>query len=184
MRECLILGNGPSVVNAPTDLPSFGCNFAPRQPTYYVCIDTHVLTEHVDDIYPLASGAQVTWLSARHEGSSRLYQLPYVRLVSKDTQSFKAEQFMSGLTASYVMLKIAYYEGFQRVHLWGVDHSPAWDHYSVNYHADTKPPIPSRMFVMEQHYMLAAHVYARAGREIINHSNPSRLDMIFGRAEK
>jgi hypothetical protein len=37
------------------------------------------------------------------------------------------------------------------------------------------------MAVMEWHYQLAANIYARAGREIINHSNPSRLDAIFRR---
>ena len=41
-----------------------------------------------------------------------------------------------------------------------------------------------RMLGMEWHYALAARVYKAAGRRIINHSNPSRLDAIFERAEE
>lgn len=181
MKKCIILGNGLSALSAEIDLviPVFGMNYAPMQPDYYVCIDTDILLNHSEEIYPLAAGAKTTYLSSYHDKSSKLYDLPNVRLVNKDMVSFKAEQFMSGFTCAYVALKCAYYMGFDEVHLWGIDHSPNWEHYRNDY-----PPTQTtiaRMMVMEWHYKLAAQVYARAGRRIFNHSNPSRLDAIFQR---
>jgi hypothetical protein len=159
-------------------------NFAKMQPTYYVCIDSHILMEHREDIYNLVRRAEIAYLSAKHAGNSFLYtDNENVQLVDKDTAAFKAEVFMSGLTATYVALKMAYYAGFQRVDLWGVDHSAFWPHYREDYHPDTTIPNAERMKMMEWHYQLAMMVYARAGRRIINHSDPSRLDMIFRRGD-
>jgi hypothetical protein len=161
-------------------MPTFGSNYCGFQPTYYVCVDKDILTNHVDDILPLVMGAKIAYLSAHFEGSSKLYELPYVRLVAKDEQSFREEEFMSGFTATYVALKEAYYLGFDEVHLWGVDHSPAWDHFKPDYPRGA-PDRARRMSVMERHYQLATNIYARAGRRIINHSYPSKLDTIFAR---
>lgn len=185
MRSAIICGNGPSALNLPAlpDVPLFGMNFSPIHPDYYICIDTAVLKYHWQEIYRLAAGAKIAYLSAYHDGSSELYDLGNVALVAKDVSAFKAERFMSGFTASYVALKQAYYLGFDEVHLWGVDHSPDWQHYRAGY-PPPAPDIVQRMAVMEEHYQLAAEVYARAGRRIINHSAPSRLDMIFERAHE
>jgi hypothetical protein len=184
MRECLIIGNGPSRNELPAaqliELESFGMNYCDFTPTYYVAIDTDVLTTGQAAIIERARQAKIIYLSALHAGSSAIYALPQVQLVAKDERSFKAEQYLSGFTASYVALKLAYYAGFERVHLWGVDHSPGWEHYRADYPAGATTP--DRMRVMEWHYQLAATIYARARREIINHSHASRLDMIFRRA--
>jgi len=189
MKTCLILGNGPSLNRLPqatwlSGIESFGMNFAKMQPTFYCCIDSHILTEHAKDIYLLVKNAEIAYLSAKHAGSSFLYtDNENVQLVDKDTGAFHMERFMSGLSATYVCLKLAYYAGFQEVHLWGVDHSPDWQHYRDDYHADAVNPDNERMRVMEWHYQLAMMVYARAGRRIFNHSDPSRLDMIFRRGD-
>lgn len=187
MKTCIIAANGPSINRCPKELLeseyTFGMNFAPFQPKAYVCIDSHILTEHADEIYPLAAGAEIAYLSAKHAGSSKLYDLPNVKLVDKDQASFKLEVFMSGLTATYVALKMAYYAGFQRVDLWGVDHSPDWRHYRDDYHAGAVNPNAEKMSVMMWHYGLVMTVYARAGRTIINHSDPSALDRIFRRSQ-
>jgi hypothetical protein len=185
MKPCLILGNGPSLNDLPDDvfasMPSFGCNYIDRQPTYFICIDKYILTNHVEGIREHVVGAKIAYLSGLLQNSSDLYRLSNVKLVNKDTQTFRVEEFMSGFTATYVALKIAYYAGFYEVHLWGVDHSPDWEHFKADY------PMPGpvhnkRREVMENHYQLAANVYTRAGRQIINHSHPSKLDMIFMRA--
>jgi len=110
-----------------------------------------------------------------------LYELPQVRLLTKDTKAFKAERFFSGMTVVYVALKMAYYLGFETVHLWGVDHSLEWAHYRDNYPAGDVIRRGGLMAEMEYHYSLAAKVYNQAGRRIINHSYPSNLDAIFER---
>jgi hypothetical protein len=191
MKTCLILGNGPSLNRLPPEvfasMPSFGMNFAKMQPTYYVCVDSRVLTEHAKEIYPLAAGAEIAYLSGKHLNgdahlpTAKLYALPNVEIVWKDQGAFRMERYMSGMTASYVCLKLAYVMGFQEVHLWGVDHSPDWQHYREDYPQDMAATRTDRMKAMEYHYQLAMMVYARAGRRILNHSDPSPLDKIFRR---
>ena len=187
MKPCIILGNGPSLNDLPADvfasMPSFGCNYIDRQPTYYVCVDRDILTNHVEEIRPLVAGARIAYLSGLifDEFKGDIFDLPYVKLVYKDTESFKDEEFMSGMTAAYVALKMAYYAGFDCIHLWGVDMDPAWTHYKPDYHQGGVTNAQRRA-VMLTHYQLAANIYARAGRTIINHSHKSALDKIFRRA--
>ena len=102
-------------------------------------------------------------------------------MVRKDTQVFSKERYFSGMIVTYVALKLAYYFGFETVHLWGVDHSPIWDHYRADYPPGDVARRAALMEEMEYHYALAAKVYNHAGRRIINHSHPSNLDAIFER---
>ena len=185
MKTCWIIGNGPSFNRVPKNLLeteiTFGVNYAAFQPMFYVCIDSDVITKHADEIRPLVQGAKIACLSAYCAEGNDLYDGNNIFLIEKDTNSFKAEQYMSGFTAAYVALKCAYYLGFDSVHLYGVDHSLDWAHYRKDYPAGASDRA-RRMGVMEWHYQLAANVYARAGRRIINHSNPSKLDAIFARS--
>lgn len=186
-KICLILGNGPSL-NALDPglleaLPAFGCNYAPWPVPFYTCIDAEILKNHVEEIYPRAAAAEICYLSEKFEGSSKLYDLPFARLVGHDDGLFAAERFFTGLTAGYVMLKMAFYQGFEKVILYGIDHSPGWPHYTPGYPMSGPPPSAERMRVMEWHYALAAQIFARAGREIVNCSAPSSLDKIFRRVK-
>lgn len=189
---CVIMGNGPSLMEMPksylSDYPTYGVNWCPYTPTYYVCVDSHILLEHTDDVRDRIRRADVSYLPEFLRYDLRLHDLydsSYVRTVSKDTKDFKEEDFFSGFTVSYVCLKLAYYAGFNEVHLWGVDHSPGWEHYDPSYHALTSDAARHRhnMRVMERHYGLAQRVYKRAGRRILNFSLPSKLDGIFERGE-
>lgn len=182
MRTCFIIGNGPSFNRVPLNLleseVTFAMNYCGFQPTYYVCIDSDVLKD-TEKIRPFVENAKMAFLSELINTSMDNYD--NVVLVGKDQKSFKAEQFMSGFTASYVALKCAYYLGFDDVHLYGVDHSLDWAHYKSDYPKGASDRA-RRMGIMEWHYQLAQNVYSRAGRRIINHSNPSKLDAIFARS--
>lgn len=185
MKKCLILGNGESLNELPrgvlASLPSFGVNYAKYQPTFYVCVDHDVLTKQWRNVYSLAKHAEVAYLAQKELGSSKLYDLPNVELVTHDRDAFHLEHYFSGLTVVYVALKIAYYAGFDEVHLYGVDHSPDWKHFRPDYPAGDVVNRERRMEEMVYHYQLAANVYNKAGKAIINHSRPSKLDAIFQR---
>lgn len=185
MRQCIIMGNGESLNDMPLELllqmPSFGVNYALHQPQYYVCVDHDILINHHEKIYNLVAGAEIAYLALKEDGSSRLYDLPNVAMVTHDKGAFVGEHFFSGLTVTYVALKMAYYLGFHEVHLWGVDHSAGWEHYRDDYPPGDVDRRAWRMAEMEYHYALAARVYKAAGRRIINHSYPSKLDAIFDR---
>lgn len=184
-KDCVILGNGPSLnllpLNMLDEMPSFGANYCPHQPTYYVCVDHDVLMFHHKDVYPLAAGAEIAFLAAKEAGTSNLYNLPNVQLVERNNTHFREERFFTGLTVTYVALKMAFYLGFEQVHLYGVDHSPDWSHYRADYPRGDMLRRRARMAEMEYHYALAQKVYTNNGREIINHSYPSKLDTIFPR---
>jgi hypothetical protein len=176
--DCMILGNGPSLkMAALPDLPSFGCNYIGQfyQPTFYVCID-HTVIAHDDLIYPTAQAAQIAYLrdfnSCDHKPAP-LYALPNVILVNKTSFVFPGESTATGGTSTYLMLKIAFYSGFDCVYLYGVDHS--FTHFSDTWPQGVKGQLDGR----EKHYRIAAEVYRKAGRRIINRSAPSVLDSIF-----
>jgi len=185
MKTCVIMGNGPSLLEMPADIlgemDSFGVNYAPYLPTYYACVDHDILTSHHDKIYHLVAGAKTAFLPLKEHGTSDLYNLPNVTLVRRDESNFKDERFFSGFTVVYVALKCAFYMGYERVHLWGVDHSEDWSHYKAGYPIADPNHIPARMREMEYHYRLAQEVYTVNGRRIVNHSHHSKLDAIFPR---
>jgi hypothetical protein len=168
---------------------TFGVNYVGllKQPTYYVCIDSTILTQHADVIYDTAKNAKKAFLNHMYEdcvldNTAKLYALPNYVPVDNDRDAFKDCHFMSGYTAVYVALKMAYYEGYERVYLYGVDHSQEWYHFTDNY-----PPgivtTEIRRDVMWWHYRYANEVYKKAGRVIYNCSELSPLDKIFERAD-
>lgn len=188
MKTAIICGNGPSYNEMPQELllqyDSFGVNYCAFQPTYFVCVDHAILTEHHRKIYPLAAGAKRAFLAAKEYGSSDLYDLKNVTLVRKDEDAFKDEKFFSGLTVAYVALKMAFYLGYEEIILWGIDHSPNWEHYDPTYPPGDRDRRQWRMEMMELHYAIANKVYNDSGRRIINYSHPSKLDAIFERGKE
>jgi hypothetical protein len=177
--DCMILGSGPSLKYALLpDLPSFGCNFIgllPYQPTYYVCVDLLTLA-HPDIITPFARSAKIAFLrdfSSCDPKPRPLYELPNVFLIKRKTFTLKWERAVTGGTAVYMMLKIAYWMGFDTVYLYGVDHTTG--HFSPDYPQGKK----NEFEYWEYHYRLAAEEYKRAGKRIINMSPPSVLNSIF-----
>jgi len=185
MRIALVLGCGRSLNDLPIDLlrqyPSYGCNYIGMsgiQPTYYVCVDYRTLQDY-ERIEAVARNAETVYLGRALPKSSPIYALPNAVLLSKDRQDFKEERSFAGGTVVYPMLKLAYYAGFDKVLLWGVDFDPDWAHFTTDYpysgHPDRK--IDAMLF----HLSLAASVYQKARKRIINFSLPSVLDNIFER---
>lgn len=189
----VVMGNGPSLNDMPPhilrDFDTYGMNYAKHQPKFYICIDDLILRKNPAGIYRLASRAETAYLCCIQKNSDnpetqRLYALPNIELVDRDTGLFKNEKWMSGGTATYVALKLAYYAGYDEVWLWGVDHDPAWSHYADSY--PLNPDIvgekrKEHMNIMERHYRMAARIYREHGRRILNFSHPSALDTIFER---
>ncbi len=171
-----------------TTYESFGTNYihlAGIQPTYFVCVDTIILTKHPTEIYQTAKRAKKFFVSAYHKNDTaidtrKLYELPNVVLVDKDTDAFSKCDYMSGYSAVYVALKMAFYEGFKRVLLFGVDHDREWQHFTNAYPPGVETT-EVRRDVIWRHLRYANEVYNAHGCEIINYSKPSDLDKFFKR---
>lgn len=185
MKTCVIMGNGPSLLDMPKDnlekFDTFGVNYALYPPTYYVCVDHDLLVNHHAEIYDLAAGAKQAFLPLKEFGTSNLYDLKNVTMVKSDREYFKDERFFSGFTVVYVALKAAFYLGYERVHLYGVDFNKEWDHFREDYPRGDVVHRAARMDEMFHHFKLAQRVYAENDRRIVNHSRHSRLDLIFPR---
>src|SRR3990167_164482 len=185
MSIALVLGCGRSLNDMPPDLlrryPSYGGNYIGMsgiQPTYYVCVDYRTLQDF-EKIEPVARNAETAYLGGALPKGSPIYALPNAVLLSKDRQDFAEERSFAGGTVVYPMLKLAYYAGFDTALLWGVDFDPSWKHFSDDY---PSPGHPDRKIgAMLYHLSLAASIYQKAGKRIINCSMPSVLDNIFER---
>ncbi len=167
---------------------SFGTNYihlAKIQPVYFVCVDSIILTQHPSEIYDTARRAKKFFVNALHKNDSnpttrKLYELPNVNLIEKDTNAFSKCDYMSGYSAVYVALKMAYYEGFKMVLLWGVDHDREWKHFTDHYPPGVETTEVRRDVIL-RHLKYANDVYKADNRKIINCSARSELDQFIER---
>ena len=132
-ERCFIIGNGPSIRN--TDLSllkdevTFGLNriyllfdqlgFAT---TYYVAVNKLVIEQCAHDILSLPCPKFISW-RARHLID---FAADMMFLHSRGQPMFYndiTKGIWEGTTVTYVAIQIAYYMGFQKVILIGVDHS-------------------------------------------------------------
>jgi hypothetical protein len=186
-ETCVIIGNGASLQGVPKSwlkgYITFGCNYLCRwvyQPTYYVCIDSQVLANNSGEIYTIASMAKLAFISnypMPNPFYDRLMRLPNIVPIGKDSVVFEHELYMSGNTATYVSLKLAFFMNFARVLLVGVDHDAGWQHFSPDYPGTGH--VTTNFEGQRYHYQLAQTIYSENGREIINLSPSSALDKIF-----
>lgn len=189
-ETCVIIGNGPSlrhVSNLWLDkYPSFGTNkiFMKYTPTYYCCTNPLVLKQNksaiemldcvkfaragfIDDSYPLN-------IDGRKEFSTHPYEWIY-----------------EGYTITFVALQLAYYMGFHRVLLVGVDHRYEYNgkpnqknvyegddknHFHPDYFKGQEWHNPD-LVQSEYSYNLAKVVYENEHRKIINLTYNTALDV-------
>ena len=195
-ERCVIMGNGPSL--ARMDLASlarettFGLNRIyllfdklTFRPTYYVCSNELVLDQFHHEIAAQAGTKFINWsrrgLFAKDSSVLFLrHALPVFDFFGADP----TRTICSGGTVTYVALQLAFFLGFARVILIGVDHRfadqgpPNREAVRVtarddnHFHPDyfprgTRWQLPD-LVRSEHDYRLARRAYERAGREIVD----------------
>jgi len=72
MKTCVIMGNGPSLNEMPKSAieqyDTFGVNYCPYSPTYYVCVDHDLLINHHAEMYPIAAASKIAFLADKEKG--------------------------------------------------------------------------------------------------------------------
>lgn len=196
-ETCLVIGNGPSLKDMPLDFlkkyPSFGSNriylLKDFCPTYYVAVNPLVIQQSTEEI--LKIGSEVLFISE----SVMLMDDRILRLQSIGYPFFSDNPqrgLYEGFTVTYVMLQLAFYMGFSKVLLVGVDHSYVFDgapneqkiavgadlnHFDPAYFSDgTKWNNPD-LENSEEAYRLARQRYDIAGRTIVNLTPGTKLDV-------
>jgi hypothetical protein len=204
-QRCFIIGNGPSINSL--DLArlkgeiSFSLNRGylmfdriGEDTRYHVTVNTTVIRQWPQEIAALDSTKFVPW-GGRHwlrPGDDLL-------LIGGPVQSHRPRfskdiryDYWAGATVTYVALQIAYFMGFQRVYLIGVDHKfqtqgephrlikaegPDQNHFDPTYFSNGVEWNLPDLKTSELAYMLARHYYAMAGREIFDATKDGALDI-------
>lgn len=193
-ESALIVGNGPSLAHTPLDLaaaiPSFGTNriFLAADtlgfvPTYYLCANRLVIEQSREEISQLAMPRFLPGHSREQFAADD--DIVWIRtrpstLFSKHPQ---LSGFFTGSTITYIAMQLAYYMGFRRLLLVGVDHrfadkgpahqvtvgdGPDQNHFDPRYFSNGfKWQLPD-LEASERAYRRAKRVFERAGGEIVD----------------
>lgn len=135
-KRCFILGNGPSLAKMDLsrlkDEYTFGLNRIyllfenmSFRPSYYVSINGLVLSQFAEDISELTMPKFLNWDYRKYfdeNEDSILYIKPRMSLDDHFIDS-PLTPYSTGGTVTYIALQLAYFMGFDKVILIGVDHS-------------------------------------------------------------
>jgi hypothetical protein len=196
-ETCLVIGNGPSLAQMPLDFlhryPSFASNriylLDGFNPFYYVCVNPLVLEQSLECIieYPARAKFVSDWWTHSIPGA--------YGLVSSGVPSFSrnpAAYIYEGHTVTYVSLQLAYFMGFSTVLLVGVDHSYRYqgqpnqevvasssdpNHFHPDYFGPGTHWHNPDLERSARAYAMAKTVYESDGRQIINLTPGSKLDV-------
>ncbi len=206
-KRCFIIGNGPSLKN--TDLSllkneyTFGLNriylMFPRlgfQTSFYVCVNNLVISQIYEDINKLG---MMKFISIESRKSIKFNKnTVFLRSVNKQGFPFDPSGGVwEGGTVTYVALQLAYYLGFSKVILVGVDHDfgakgkpnevvtskgEDRDHFDPDYFGKGfKWQLPD-LETSEVAFQIARREFLRDGREIIDATVNGKLK-VFPKAK-
>jgi len=191
-ETCLVVGNGPSLAKIPNDFlaqyVTFGSNrcYLKFVPDYYAIIDTLWLQPYLGEVSKLdCQKFIVTSLADRVSGA--------VPLHTRHTKQFSFQPLdwiYQGHTVTFVLLELAFYFGFEKVGLIGVDHRYSFDgevgtkqtgrdinHFSEDYYGKNDTWWRPDLKKTETAYAMAKEAFEKDGREIINITPNSALDI-------
>jgi hypothetical protein len=191
-KTCLVLGCGPSLADIPNEFldkyPTFGGNriYLKYTPTYYVSVDELNMLNCVDEINGLSS---VKYISSRWAHKIK----DSIPLTRQPTREFSYEPLVwinEGWSVTFVMLQLAYWHGFERVGLLGIDHRYTLpgkpgeryrgiehDHFTPGYYRGEVNLIVPDLSKTERSYRLAEDAYKKAGRRVVNLTHNTALDI-------
>jgi hypothetical protein len=198
-ETCIIIGNGPSLKEIPQDFlkkyPTFGTNriYAIRHlegfhPTYYAAVNPLVLDQFGREMLQQYKGKVLRFfLRDAYVSDVVLGQQPaVVPLVSSEAARFftdPSSELYEGFTVTFVCMQLAYYMGFSKVLLVGVDHrytfegdpnqelvaqGPDINHADDYYFSNGAKWNAPDLKKSEEAYQMAREAFEKDGREIIN----------------
>lgn len=206
-KRCFVIGNGPSLKDmdlSPLENEyTFGMNrvylaFADWgfQTTYLVSVNDLVIEQCSQDFQKLDLPKFFSWRARDFlapRGSSG--RKPYFLFTTYSGPKFARDatkRLWEGATVTYVCLQLAYYMGFEKVILIGVDHSFSTsgkpnttvvsegedpNHFSKEYFGEGfRWQLPD-LDTSERAYRMARDAYQQAGRRIVDATVGGKLDI-------
>lgn len=194
MKKCLLICNGPSLNDIPDafldKFPTFGSNriYLRYTPDYYACVNPLVLKQYHKDIGEMKCIKFIPeYYGHLVPGAVRLRITP-----SKIFATRELTPLYEGYTVTYVLMQIAYWYGYEKVGLIGCDHRYKFsgkpnekltadgkdpNHFDPDYFADGAEWNAPDLAKSEDSYKMAKDIYRKAGREIVNLTEGSALDV-------
>lgn len=201
-ETCVILGNGPSLVTIDSaqlgGVPTFGLNRgylwwneAGFEPTYFVAVNPLVIEQFSADLKRISSTKFFPW-HARERFREVENCCYFTELWTPGFRPALRGGIWSGGTVTFAAMQIAYFMGFSRVVLVGVDHSfestgepnaehvsqgPDANHFDEHYFGrGVRWNLPD-LATSEAAYAMARDAFAADGREIVNATEGGRLEV-------
>lgn len=142
--RCYIIGNGPSLMMDDLEQLKNEVTFASNKiylafdmtswrPSYYVVEDDHMIEQHHKEICRYVSGTKLVngkWKDL-FRGERQVIWYPWAHTKAYEFPKFSGDardMLYCGYMVTYISLQLAYFMGFTRVYLIGVDF-----HYLLNY---------------------------------------------------
>jgi len=201
-QTCIIMGNGPSLADmnfaALRGVPTFGLNRGYMlweekrfTPTYYVVANDLIIEQFHRDITKISCTKflPLRWRTHFEDTADTTY-LP--QIWSQKFYSDITRGVWSGGTVTFTAMQIAYYMGFKKVILVGVDHSykyvgqpneeitadgPDPNHFDNSYFGKgIRWNLPD-LELSEKAYGLARQAFEADGRQIINATRGGALEI-------
>ncbi len=132
-QRCVIIGNGPSLNNMDLSVLKNETTFALNRgyllfdrigasSTFFVCINQLVLEQFGQEMSQLPMPKFISWAGRRAFPFTR--NTSFFRTFAQNKFSFEANHLVNeGNTVTFATLQIAYFMGFSKVILIGVDHN-------------------------------------------------------------
>jgi hypothetical protein len=203
-KQCFVVGNGPSLRQ--TDLAPLRYEFTFGMNRVYLlfdelgfttsvltCVNRHVIEQYGDDFLRYRSVPRFLSWHGRHlvKKDPEVTLLPLGRLRRFSRNPIR-EIMWDGATVTCVSLQLAYWMGFQKVVLIGVDHNfreqgephqlivsegDDTNHFDPNYFGKgARWQLPDYVS-SEYAYTLAREAFRRDGRQVVDATVNGRLDV-------
>jgi len=197
-----LIANGPSLNEINLDLlkgfPTIGMNriyLKDFSPTYYVLEDHLVAEDNAKEISGLQGSAMFIPRDIGYciKDSKNIHYVNFVRRYKPFPQfsrDFHEKAYWGG-TVTFLGLQLAYFLGFKKIYIVGLDHSyktPSRDrtitsqiadpnHFDPRYFGPGKRYHFPDLEIMEMSYRLAKEVFERDGRSVLNATPGTKLDI-------
>lgn len=192
----IVIGNGPSLRDIPVHFlvkyPTFGTNRIYLRngfsPTYYVCVNPLVASQYLVDIQNMAG--PIKFVTDQFAG--QIADALPLHSVGTPIFSYHPDvRIYEGFTVTYVCLQLAYWMGFSRILLVGLDHFYKFqgkpneekvmagedpNHFSSEYFQGARWNNPD-LQRSESSYYMARTVFEANGRQIINCSTKTACEV-------
>lgn len=196
-QTCVVIGNGASLKE--TDLnrlsqkyPTLGSNriyLYPFVPDYYAICDDLMLMSCLEDIQKESFRPKAMFINSAYPLP---FAIPVNYSIKYDFSKDIEHEIVIGGTVTYVLLQIAYYLGFKKALLVGVDHdypgagkgSPGSvflqegddkDHFHPEYFKPGMIYNRPELSATERMYQFAKSVFELDGRKILNLTTSTKL---------